>query len=136
MKTLFKILLIAIGLIILVFIGLTAATVFYYTGDSEFTEAITGTWEAIDPEMPLAYEIYKGSREVRGYTYGYFQEINTPAHSYRIRYKDKTIEFLEEDTDQFLRYDEHKNQLEGEICIPTIGEEQLVPIQLRKIADE
>ncbi|MEA1974233.1 MAG: hypothetical protein U9N10_01600 [Bacillota bacterium] len=134
MKKFFKILLIGIGLVVLLLIGISIGTAILYSGDSEFTEIITGTWETTAYKTPITFKIYKGSKTFNGYTYGYFEVDNNQDHFYHVRYKNKTLEFLEEDTDQFLIYTEDQ-VLEGEIYLPNENNKVLVSVQLEKVGD-
>lgn len=133
MKKTLKILLIIVGLIGLFFLVAIIATALFYTGDSEFTQTIVGTWKTTGLDTTYQFDIYKGSRAAQGYTYGYFDAVGFEKHSYHIRYKDNALEFPEKDADQSLSYSPEDDQLSGYIYLPDEKESQLTFVVLKRV---
>ena len=135
MKKFFKLFLIILGIIAIIFAALITFTVVFFSGESNFNEDIEGLWTTTQLEKPINFRIYKGSREVQGYTYGYFDAVNFDKYSYHIRYKDKSLEFVENDKEQFLKYLPDTDILKGKIYLPNTSVEKLETVILEKTGD-
>ncbi|MEA1975757.1 MAG: hypothetical protein U9N10_09515 [Bacillota bacterium] len=132
MKKYIKIALVIICLIIFIISGLVLATVILYSGDDDFAEVICSKWKTTQLEKNIQFEIFKGNREIKGYTYGYFDAIYFEDYSYHIRYKNGSLEFHENDSEQFLIYNPDNDTLSGEIYLPTDASKTLTSVILKK----
>ena len=65
----------------------------YYSGAKGF-EKLEGNWQGTIGEETVTFEIYKGSRAIKGFTHGYLELIdseNQVISSHRIKFKDKKV---------------------------------------------
>lgn len=65
----------------------------YYSGAKGF-EKLEGNWKGTIGEETVTFEIYKGSRAIKGFTYGYIELVDAEGEmisSHRIKFKDKEV---------------------------------------------
>lgn len=132
MKKFIKFMGIFLGIVIILFIVLIIATAIFFKGEEKFNAEIEGTWTTTTLEIPVNFVIFKGSRAVKGYTYGYFKNERSEDYSYHIRYKDHSLEFVENDKEQFLKYSVESETLTGKIYLPNHKTKELTPVILKK----
>ena len=135
MKKFIKIGLIILGISAIIFAALITFTVIFFSGESNFNKDVEGLWTTTQLDQPINFRIFKGSREVQGYTYGYFDAVNFEEHSYHIRYKDESLEFVENDKEQFLKYLPDADILKGKIYLPNTSSKKLETVILEKTSD-
>lgn len=65
----------------------------YYSGAKGF-EKLEGHWKGTIGDETVVFEIYKGSRAIKGFTYGYLELIDSEGEtisSHRIKFKDQKV---------------------------------------------
>lgn len=65
----------------------------YYSGAKGF-QKLEGRWKGSIGEEAVAFEIYKGSRAIKGFTYGYLELIDEEGEvisTHRIKFKDQKV---------------------------------------------
>lgn len=105
--------------LLIIFLVLVFLVVRFYSGDEGFKD-IVGSWEGSINSKYVRVEIFKGSRAIRGYTYGYFDILDRNGKvisSHKIKYKknmisetgDVNLEYIK------LKLSEDKKNLLGEV---------------------
>mgnify|MGYP001774933440 CR=1 FL=1 len=135
MKKILKFISLFIGFVVIILSITVIATTMFFTGNENFYAEVEGVWETTQLEKPITFQIFKGSRAVQGYTYGYFDAKDSDEYSYHIRYKDQVLEFVENDPEQFLEYSVKKETIEGKIYLPNQSSKKLTSVILKKVSD-
>ena len=82
-----------VSVLLIMILVLIFAVMRYYSGDESF-EALEGRWQGTIDENAVTFEIYKGSRAIKGFTYGYLELIDATGEvisTHRMKFKDKKV---------------------------------------------
>lgn len=82
-----------VSVLMIIILVLVFTIMRYYSGAEGF-ERLQGSWQGSIGEEPVTFEIYKGSRAIKGFTYGYLELIDDEGEvisTHRIKFKDKKV---------------------------------------------
>jgi len=110
-----------VSVLLIMILVLIFAVMRYYSGDESF-EALEGRWQGTIDENAVTFEIYKGSRAIKGFTYGYLELIDATGEvisSHRMKFKDKKVYETEDMAGEVISLDllEDGNLLKGEVAL-------------------
>lgn len=106
--------------IILILLLVIVFTVMHYYSGAEGFEKLEGNWHGNIGEATVTFEIYKGSRAIKGFTYGYLELIDEEGNvisSHRIKFKDKKVFETGDESGEVILLNllDDGNFLEGEV---------------------
>jgi hypothetical protein len=82
-----------VSVLMIIILVLIFTVLRYYSGDEGF-EKLEGSWQGTIGEDAVTFEIYKGSRAIKGFTYGYLElmdESGEVLSTHRIKFKDQKV---------------------------------------------
>jgi|GEM_PF-6553645 len=108
-----------VSILMIIILVLIFAIMRYYT-DAKGFEKLQGKWQGTIGEATVAFEIYKGSRAIKGFTYGYLELVDAEDQlisSHRIKFKDKKVFETGDVTGEVISLNllDEDNLLEGEV---------------------
>lgn len=82
-----------VSILMIIILVLVFTVMRYYSGAEGF-ERLQGNWQGTIEEEAVTFEIYKGSRAIKGFTYGYLELIDDQGEvisTHRIKFKDQKV---------------------------------------------
>lgn len=82
-----------VSVLMIIILVLVFTVMRYYSGAEGF-ERLQGNWHGSIGEEAVTFEIYKGSRAIKGFTYGYLELIDDQGEvlsTHRIKFKDQQV---------------------------------------------
>src|SRR6056297_3357102 len=82
-----------VSVLMIIILVLVFTVIRYYSGAEGF-ERLQGNWQGAIGEEAVTFEIYKGSRAIKGFTYGYLELIDDQGEvlsTHRIKFKDQKV---------------------------------------------
>jgi len=107
-----------VSVLLIIILVLIFTVMRYYSGAEGF-ERLEGNWQGSIGEEAVTLEIYKGSRAIKGFTFGYLELIDNGEviSSHRIKFKDKKVFETGDIVGEVISLNllEEGNLLEGEV---------------------
>ena len=82
-----------VSVLMIIVLVLVFTVMRYYSGAEGF-ERLQGNWHGSIGEEAVTFEIYKGSRAIKGFTYGYLELMDGEGEvlsTHRIKFKDEQV---------------------------------------------
>lgn len=119
-----------VSVLLIIILVLIFVVMRYYSGAEGF-ESLEGNWQGSVGEEAVIFKIYKGSRAIKGFTFGYLELTDADGEvisSHRIKFKDEKVFETGDIADEVISLNllDERSLLEGEVQLVAKESEQVL----------